>query len=179
MRTMAALAFVAVLVIGCSDDDVPQASDSGGTTSSVTPSTPVGTPEEIDADVVAAYRRAWTAFVTAGDPPDPDSRFLRQAMVGRALESTRRQLTAYQLEGLALRGSFEPQDPQVTERRGVHAEIEDCNVDRTEAFRIETGEVVDPASGQRVATHADLVFTEGRWRVYALTQGSRDCTTAA
>jgi hypothetical protein len=166
---------------GCSGDDGSAAdpTKTSATATSVTPSTPVGTEDEIRTAVIAAYRLAWDVFIDAGNPPDPDDPRLRDALSGRALEATRRQLAAYDLEGVGLRGSFDPQDPQVTLRRGVHAEVEDCNVDRAEAFNLETGEVVDAATGQSVATHADLVYTEGRWRVYAFNQGARDCSTAS
>jgi hypothetical protein len=173
---------VAFACAACSDGEDGSAArppKTSGTTTSVTPSTPVGTEDEIRTEVIAAYHLAWEVFIGAGNPPDPDDPHLRDALSGRALEATRRQLTAYDLEGVGLRGSFDPQDPQVTVRRGVHAEVEDCNVDRAEAFDLETGEVVDAATGQSVATHADLVYTEGRWRVYAFAQGSRDCSASS
>jgi hypothetical protein len=129
--------------------------------------------EELNDQLLDAYRDYRAARKAAWDPPDPDHPALEATMTGEHLEFIRDLLAQHQAEGIVVRDPA-PTDNAVVFEVGIGtATVSDCaeQVDERGAFDLETGkrldELIPPVrEGQLDAQSVELVVTEGGvWKV--------------
>lgn len=118
----------------------------------------------LEAEVLAAYRAHWDAFLTAADPPNPDHPALAATTTGRELEFLRNALARDREAGVVVRGSINL-DPEVVRVNDGEAWVRDCIWDRSGVFVRETGQVAVPVTTEMELRTFRLVRTEGRWKV--------------
>jgi hypothetical protein len=129
--------------------------------------------EELNAQLLDAYRAFREAKDAAWDPPDPDHPDLERTMAGRQLEFIRDLLDEHRREGIVIRDPA-PTDNAVVFDVGIGtATVSDCTeqVEGYGAFDLETGErlndLIAPVEPGRLdAQSVDLERqTDGRWKV--------------
>jgi hypothetical protein len=128
--------------------------------------------EELNEQLLAAYRDFRAAKDAAWDPPDPDHPDLAETMTGEQLEFIRQLLHEHQREGVVVRDPA-PTDNAVVFELGIGtASVSDCveQVDGYGAFDLETGERLDlidaPVDGQLDLQSVELVRDDdGDWKV--------------
>ena len=141
--------------------------------------------EELNDQLLDAYREYRSAKDAAWDPPDPDHPALEQTMTGAHLEFIRGLLAEHQRDGIVVRDPA-PTDNAVVWELGIGtATVSDCvrQVAGRGAFDVESGERLDDLippvrDGQLDAQSVDLVRTDdGVWKVETQA-GTRDtnCT---
>ena len=129
--------------------------------------------EELNDELLAAYRAFREAKDAAWDPPDPDHPDLERTMAGEQLEFIRELLVEHQREGIVVRDPA-PVDQAVVFELGIgEATVSDCaeQVPERGAFALETGERLDDLIPPIRAGQLDLQSVElkrgddGAWRV--------------
>jgi len=137
--------------------------------------------EELNDQLLDAYRDYREAKDAAWDPPDPEHPDLERTMVGRQLEFIRELLTEHQRDGIVIRDPA-PTDNAVVFDVGIGtATVSDCTEQVAErgAFDVETGERLDDLippirDGQLDGQSVELERQpDGSWRV-AEQAGTRD-----
>jgi hypothetical protein len=101
--------------------------------------------EELNDELLAAYRAFREAKDAAWDPPDPDHPDLERTMAGEQLEFIRNLLTEHQREGIVVRDPA-PTDNAVVFEVGIgEATVSDCTVQVSGrgAFDLATGDRLD------------------------------------
>jgi hypothetical protein len=130
-------------------------------------------PEELNEQLLDAYRAYRAAKEAAWDPPDPDHPGLDQTMTGEHLEFIHRLLEEHERERIVVRDPA-PTDNAVVWELGIGtATVSDCvrQVAGRGAFDAESGERLDELippvrEGQLDAQSVDLVRTDnGVWKV--------------
>lgn len=159
------------VLVACADDDGAGASAEPETTETTSAEEARA---ELEAELVAVYESAWTEFVRAADPPDPDTTALADYTTGAQLTRGRSVLGEYAAEGVVLRGTYEF-DAAVTEVGDDTAIIEDCGLSQLEEIFEATGEVVGPFDDQRDGIVADLVLEDGTWKVSNMRSDDEVC----
>jgi hypothetical protein len=129
--------------------------------------------EELNEQLLDAYRAYRAAKEAAWDPPDPDHPGLDQTMTGGHLEFIHRLLEEHQRDGIVVRDPA-PTDNAVVWELGIGtATVSDCvrQVAGRGAFDAASGERIDELippvrDGQLDAQSVDLVRTDdGVWKV--------------
>ena len=137
--------------------------------------------EELNAQLLDAYRDFRAAKDAAWDPPDPDHPDLERTMAGRQLEFIRELLADHQRDGIVVRDPA-PTDNAVVFDVGIGtATVSDCaeQVPERGAYDLETGERLDELippvrDGQLDGQSVELERqSDGAWRVVAQA-GTRD-----
>ena len=137
--------------------------------------------EELNAQLLDAYRAFREAKDAAWDPPDPDHPDLERTMAGRQLEFIRDLLDEHRREGIVIRDPA-PTDNAVVFDVGIGtATVSDCaeQVPERGAYDLETGERLDELippvrDGQLDGQSVELERqSDGAWRVVAQA-GTRD-----
>ena len=130
-------------------------------------------PEELNEQLLDAYRDYRSAKDAAWDPPDPDHPELEQTMAGEHLAFIRRLLDEHQDDGIVVRDPA-PTDNAVVWELGIGtATVSDCvrQVAGRGAFDAESGERLDELippvqEGQLDAQSVDLIrMGDGVWKV--------------
>jgi hypothetical protein len=128
--------------------------------------------EELNDQLLTAYRDYRTGLDLAWDPPDPEHPALEQTMDGEQLEFIRTLLVEHRADGIVIREPA-PTDNAVVWRLGIGtATVSDCTeqVEEYGAFDLETGERLDlipPAGDGRLdAQSVELQrAADGAWKV--------------
>jgi hypothetical protein len=129
--------------------------------------------EELNEQLLDAYRDYRAAKEAAWDPPDPDHPALERTMTGEHLEFIHRLLEEHQRDRIVVRDPA-PTDNAVVWELGIGAAtVSDCvrQVEGRGAFDADSGERLDDLiapvrEGQLDAQSVDLVRTdEGVWKV--------------
>lgn len=130
-------------------------------------------PEELNEQLLDAYREYREGLDTAWDPPDPNHPVLIQTMSGEQLTFIRGLLEEHQRDGIVIREPA-PTDNAVVWDLGIGtATVSDCTEQVAEygAFELETGERLDDLippvePGRLDAQSVDLVrSSNGTWQV--------------
>jgi hypothetical protein len=129
--------------------------------------------EELNDELLTAYRAFREAKDAAWDPPDPDHPDLERTMAGEQLEFIRDLLAEHQREGIVVRDPAPPDQAVVFELGIGEATVSDCSeqVPERGAFDLETGERLDDLIPPIRAGQLDLQSVElergddGSWRV--------------
>jgi hypothetical protein len=130
-------------------------------------------PEELNEQLLDAYRDYRQALDAAWDPPDPDHPALTQTMAGEQLTFIRELLEEHQRDGIVIREPA-PTDNAVVWQLGIGtATVSDCTEQVPEygAFDLETGDRLDDLippvePGRLDAQSVDLVRNgSGTWQV--------------
>ena len=175
LRLLVLVLLAALLTVSCSDDNEPTAASSTVVTSPTTPTTRLSTTttvapdpaDQVEADVVAAYRAASDAFLEAAAIPDPDFVALAETHLDPMLNQRRGVITELRFENRVIRLpedsihridplSFELREPDV-------AVIEVCIVDDGERFDATTGALVTDGQPGTSRFEAALTRVDGRW----------------
>ena len=137
--------------------------------------------EELNEQLLGAYRDFRSAKDAAWDPPDPAHPDLERTMAGRQLEFIRELLADHQRDGIVIRDPA-PTDNAVVFDVGIGtATVSDCaeQVPERGAYDLETGERLDELippvrDGQLDGQSVELERqSDGAWRVVAQA-GTRD-----
>jgi hypothetical protein len=128
--------------------------------------------EELNEQLLEAYRDYRAALDAAWDPPDPDHPALEATMAGEHLDFIRSLLTEHQVEGIVIREPA-PTDNAVVFEVGIGtATVSDCTeqVDGYGAFDLGTGERLDliplPSDGQVDLQSVEMARdAESSWKV--------------
>jgi hypothetical protein len=129
--------------------------------------------EELNVQLLGAYRDYRQALDAAWDPPDPDHPALTQTMAGEQLTFIRELLEEHQRDGIVIREPA-PTDNAVVWELGIGtATVSDCTEQVPEygAFDLETGDRLDDLippvePGRLDAQSVDLVRNgSGTWQV--------------
>ena len=129
--------------------------------------------EELNDQLLDAYREFREAKDAAWDPPNPDHPDLERTMAGEQLEFIRELLVEHQREGIVVRDPA-PVDQAVVFELGIgEATVSDCaeQVPERGAFALESGERLDDLIPPIRAGQLDLQSVElkrgddGAWRV--------------
>jgi hypothetical protein len=129
--------------------------------------------EELNEELLGAYREYREALDAAWDPPDPDHPALERTMTGEQLTFIRELLEEHQRDGIVVREPA-PTDNAVVWELGIGtATVSDCTEQVPEygAFDLETGERLDELvppvePGRLDAQSVDLVRNAaGTWQV--------------
>jgi len=130
------------------------------------------TPAAVSSQVLAAYRDMWFDLVTAAETSDYQSPLLSQHTTGAALTLLTQGLATDQLHGIVTRGAT-VHHPTVTSLSPAgtptRATITDCFDDAKWLEYNGSGGLVKNTPGGRRSTTAQLVKTEGTWKVDQLT----------
>lgn len=136
-----------------------------------TPST-AQTKTAVSNQVIGAYRTMWSDLVTAAETSDFQSPLLAQHATGDALTLLVQGLARDQLHGIVTRG-VTVHHPTVTSLSPAsdptHAVVADCFDDTRWIEYTTDGKRAKNAPGGSRATTADLVKTDGTWKVSQLT----------
>jgi hypothetical protein len=130
-------------------------------------------PEELNEQLLGAYREYREALDAAWDPPDPDHPALQRTMTGEQLTFIRELLAEHERDGIVVREPA-PTDNAVVWELGIGiATVSDCTEQVPEygAFDLETGERLDELvppvePGRLDAQSVDLDRNaDGTWQV--------------
>jgi hypothetical protein len=129
--------------------------------------------EELNDQLLDAYRAFREAKNAAWDPPDPDHPDLERTMAGEQLEFIRELLAEHKREGIVIRDPAPTENAVVFEVGHGRATVSDCaeQVEGYGAFDLETGDrldelIVPVGEGRLDAQSVDLVrHSDGRWKV--------------
>ncbi len=175
VRVLAVAAALALAGAACSPDaDGPSTGTSS--TSAMTGSSTTSTLAADDAEVLAAYRAFWDAYLAAADPMDPEHPALAQHATGKQLETLQKAFLASRAGGEVIRGTLDLA-PRVLSVTGDRAAVRDCYLDNSGVYDAATGSRKDTASGTRHLVTASLVREGGVWKVSDLTKEGDGCTT--
>lgn len=171
-----AAAALALAGAACSpDDDGPSTGTSS--TSAMTESSTTSTLTAGDAEVLAAYRAFWDAYLAAADPMDPEHPGLAEHATGKQLETLQRAFLARKAGGEVIRGTLDLA-PRVVSVTGDNAAVRDCYLDSSGVYDAATGTRKDTPSGTRHLVTASLVRDGGVWKVSDLKKEGDGCTAA-
>lgn len=170
LRRATVCLLVGALLVACSGDD----DDASPTTSTDSVESTSTTDSPSDADVLAAYRGFWDAYLEAGDPMDPAHPALERYASGASLARVRESFAEHFSNGEVIRGSVEL-SPEVEQLDGETATVRDCYLDRTHLFDTATGEQVDPPGDATFEVVATLVLEDGAWKVSTLDKVADGC----
>lgn len=124
---------------------------------------PTTQPRDLQAEVLAAYRANWAAFISAGDPPNPQHPALLDTKTGSALVAAQQGLSDLQERGWVGRGGVELRPRVLTVTTG-RAEVEDCVLNRSQVLDGATGRVIEEPAGVPKRWTAVLLFVDDRWK---------------
>jgi hypothetical protein len=167
----------AVTLAGCQGG--PPSSVTHATSQATSTSSTSQTASDVSAEVRAAYQGMWSDLVTAAETSDYQSALLPHHATGEALTLLVQGLARDQLHDIVTRGGTNHQ-PLVTSlsptEDPTHATMSDCFDDTHWIEYTTAGKKAKNTPGGRRATTADLVKTEGRWKVSQLTiEGAGTC----
>lgn len=171
VRSAVALLVLSAILVACAgddDDSVPP-----GTTARVN-TTSTTTAAATDAEVLAAYRGFWDAYLAAGDPMDPAHPDLELFATAASLERVRESFTQHFANGEVIRGDVEL-SPVIEEVDGDRATLRDCYLDRTHLFDATTGDQIDPPGEMTFEVVVTLVFEDSDWKVSTLDHVGEAC----
>lgn len=143
--------------------------------------------EELNDQLLSAYRDFRAAKDAAWDPPDPGHPDLERTMAGEQLEFIRELLGEHARDGIVIREPA-PTDNAVVFDVGIgHATVSDCTeqVEGYGAFDLDSGErladlIAPVQSGRLDAQSVELERDDGAWRVVdqAASRGT-DCVVGS
>ena len=170
LRRVTAIALLTALLVACSGDD-----DTAGSSTSTTEAAEVtSTTAAVDADVLAAYRGFWDAYLTAADPMDPAHPDLEQYATGASLDRVREAFADHFAKGEVIRGSVDLA-PEIEQLDDENATVRDCYLDQTHIFDSATGEQIDEPGEAAFEIVAVLVLDGGAWKVSTLDKVADGC----
>jgi hypothetical protein len=143
---VAGLAAIGMLIAGA--DDEPTKTEPLGTTATSAPApspTSANPQAATKAEILAAYRQSFDAFVAVASDPNgkPTDPRLEEHTIGNALLAGQVAIDRLRKAGHVYQGSIELH-PVVVELTGDTAVVEDCSIDRLGVVNAATGEVVTP-----------------------------------
>lgn len=175
MVAVAAVAGVALLTAG--GDPASEEPLGVATTLAPAPSTTVDPQATTKANILAAYRQSFDAFIAVGSDPNgrTDDPRLEQHMVGNALLAAQISIQRLRDAGDIYEGTVEVH-PSVVELTEDTAVVQDCGFDRLSVVDVETGEVVVP-QGPAEANLATATYRliDGVWMQNTFTDQQRTC----
>jgi len=143
---VAGLAAIGVLVAISDDEPTSTAPLATGTSAPAltTPST-IDPQAAVKAEILAAYRQAFDAFIAVASEPNgqPTDPRLEEHTIGNALLASQASIDRLRKAGQVVRGTIEVH-PVVVELTTDTAVVEDCGIDRLGVLNAATGEVVTP-----------------------------------
>lgn len=179
------LGVVAGTLAGCSDaGDEANASSSSTTSSSTTSTTTTTTTEQttssstspeddaaaLEAEITDRYLAFWEARFDANtEPVNPNDPRLAELATGAQLDNVVEETKQRADAGLALRrpeDSLTERRPRVVELDGDEATIQDCAINDSIVYRVDTGEVIDDSVVTR-SVSATMRLVDGQWRLAA------------
>lgn len=179
------LGVVAGTLAGCSDaGDEANASSSSTTSSSTTSTTTTTTTEQttssstspeddaaaLEAEITDRYLAFWEARFDANtEPVNPNDPRLAELATGAQLDNVVEETKQRADAGLALRrpeDSLTERRPRVVELDGDEATIQDCAINDSIVYRVDTGEVIDDSVVTR-SVSATMRLVDGQWRLEA------------
>lgn len=129
-------------------------------------------PQQLNDQLLQAYRDYRDALNDAWDPPDPDHPDLDATMTGSRLDFIRDLLTEHQRDGIVVRDPAPTDDAVVAQLEIGRAVVWDCTeqVPERGAFDLETGERLDDLlppieDGQVDFQEVSFVRADGAWKV--------------
>jgi hypothetical protein len=134
----------------------------------------VTTEARADADVVAAYRGFWDAYLAAADPMDPAHPDLARFATGASLDRVRKSFADHFARGEVIRGKVHL-SPSVEDLTDDTATIRDCYLDQTHVFDAASGKQVDDPGEATFEVVAVLVADHGTWKVSTLDKVGDGC----
>jgi len=140
------------------------------------------TPDVSDAAILAAYKAQIAALVQAWTDTSPGAwtlPALPATMANPLLQEVATQLESNELQGIIVRGTLTPQDPEVESITGTTAVVSDCVWDTTvQYYRATNQPVPNQAGGTQPggdAYSATLVLVSGKWMVSDETEELKTC----
>ena len=180
MHAASAVALALALVGSACSSGVDGGSASAGATTPSTTSATAGTTASsataADAEVLAAYRAFWDAYLVAADPMDPEHPALVAHATGEQLETVQKAFLARKVGGEVIRGTLDLA-PRVVSVVDERATVRDCYLDNSGVYDA-AGTRKDTASGVRHLITASLVWEGGAWKVSDLQKEGDGCTAA-
>jgi len=162
---VAGLAAIGVLVAISDDEPTSTAPLATGTSAPAltTPST-IDPQAAVRAEILAAYRQAFDAFVAVASDPNgqPTDARLEERKIGNALLASQVSIDRLRKAGNIYRGGIELH-PVVVELTADTAVVEDCGIDHVEVVNATTGEVVTPADPEPAKARATYQLINGVW----------------
>ena len=173
---LAVAVLAAMVVAGCASDGSPDADRPGETTTTSTAPTTTTTLDP-QAAAVAGYRAFWQAFLSAGDPMNPEDPRLAEHATGEQLAAVRKSFLAAKAAGNVIRGSLDLA-PKVVSADATTVVLRDCYGDGTGLYSAATGARQDKETAQRVLVTATVTLVEGVWKVSAVKHEGDGCTAS-
>lgn len=172
----AALILSAGALVACGGDDDDAAADGDDTTTTTADSTTTTEPDVTDDEeaILAAYDAQWADFIRASDPPDPTADYLADHMTGKVLSTTIGEIEKFAAEGVGLRGEFDTR-AEVIEMTDDTAVVAECGFDRTETYRLSTGEVISGFDEEPDTLTANMVLDDGTWKIDTFGSEQPEC----
>jgi hypothetical protein len=192
--SVAVVACVVVMALGCSGGDGPSSDDDESratttsrvegststaaddtTTTSADATTTTAAQQEFDSvedEIVARYEGYWDARFAANSPPNPDDPGLREYATGDQLDHVIEETQANLDAGVEFRRPEDPTDFQevrVVSVDGDRAVVQECVVNDTLVVRSDSDEVLNDS----VATYnvrGDMRGVDGEWRLAGASQ---------
>lgn len=132
----------------------------------------------VDAEVLAAYRSFWDAYLAAGDPMNPQDPRLAEHATDGELETVQKAFLARRSAGEVIRGTLDL-TPRVVSVHpdGRAATVTDCYADHTGVYDAASGTRKDTESGVRHLVTVEMVL-QGTWKVSSVTLERDGCTPA-
>lgn len=176
------VATVVFLVVTAGEDSQPALSTSPTPTPAVGPTTTVDAEAAIKADIIAAYRQSWEAFIAVGSDPNgqPDDSRLSEGKSGTALAASQLVIRKWRADGHVLESVRLELNPTVVELGPDTAVVADCLIDVSGLVDRDNGEVIEAAGPpEPAAATVNYELVNGVWMQQSFTDEERPCVLPA
>jgi hypothetical protein len=170
---------VVLLVVAGGEESSPNAPvTSPGAPTTAGATTTLDPEATTKAEIEAAYRQSWDAFVAVASDPNGqvDDPRLSERTRGDALAAAKLAIRRLRGDGHVLRVTQLELNPEVVELSPETAVVEDCAIDVSAIADVATGEVIEPAGPPEaklmVATYE---FIDGTWMQNGFADTNESC----